>query len=133
MQRFELAGVCVLLALLAAGCGAADGMTDISGTVTFDGQPVAEGAITFSPLDGKSPTAGAQIEQGQYKARVPVGEMKVEITMPKVVGTKKIYDTPDSPVMPVTEEGLPAKYNKESELKVSVSPGQNQKDWPLKK
>ncbi len=57
--------------------------------------------------------------------------MKVEITSPKVVGTKKIYDTPDSPVMPVTEEGLPARYNTATELKLTVQPGENKKDWQL--
>ena len=131
MRRFELAGLCLVL-LLATGCGDADGMTDVSGTVTIDGQPMGEGAITFSPLDGKSPTSGAHVEKGQYKARVPAGEMKVIITHPKVVGTKKIYDTPDSPVMPVTEEALPARYNTDSELKLSVQPGANKKDWELK-
>jgi hypothetical protein len=52
--------------------------------------------------------------------------------VPKVVGTKKIYDTPDSPVMPITVEALPARYNEETELKIDVKPGTNTQDFHLK-
>jgi hypothetical protein len=34
---------------------------------------------------------------GKFSSEVPIGESKVEIRVPKVVGKKKLYDTPDSP------------------------------------
>jgi hypothetical protein len=114
--------------LILAGCG---GMAEVSGTVSLDGHPVEEGAIHFSPVDGQTPTAGALIKNGQYRAQVPVGLMKVSLTAPKVVGKKKIYPTKDSPEMPVTKEALPEKYNLKSELQFEVKPGSNQKDFEL--
>ena len=40
----------------------------------------------------------------------------------RVVGTKKIYDTDDSPLMPITEEALPARYNEQTELRLDMLP-----------
>src|SRR5262245_26830212 len=121
---------CLLALLVLAGCG--DSTTgEVRGTIKFDGQPVKEGAITFKPVDGKTGTAGGQIKDGRYTARVPLGEMKVEISAPKVVRMKKLYDTPNSPEAPVTEEVLPAKYNTQTELRLEVKPGLNEKDFDL--
>lgn len=115
-------GVAALLLL--AGC-APDTTAEVSGTVTFDGQPLETGAVQFSPVDGQSPTAGAVIKDGWFTSRVPVGEMKVTFTAPKVVGKKKLYNSPTSPEAPITEELLPEKYNAKSELKTQVKPGRN--------
>jgi hypothetical protein len=52
-----------LAAALAAGCGSAAG---VSGEVTYDGQPVEDGRITFLPADGKGPSVGAPITGGKY-------------------------------------------------------------------
>jgi hypothetical protein len=103
------------------GCGPSDGLVSITGTVRVDGQAVDKGAITFVPLDGKSPTAGAPISSGSYSARVPAGKMKVQISVPKVTGKRKAYDTPDSPEVPIMGEGLPARYNSATELQCDVS------------
>ncbi len=58
------AGAVALLA--AAGCGSS---AHLSGNVSYDGQPVENGTITFVPADGRGPTAGALITQGRYRAR----------------------------------------------------------------
>lgn len=50
--------------LTAGGCG--DGGASISGDVTYNGQPVKEGYITFAPKDGKGPTVGGAIAGGKY-------------------------------------------------------------------
>ena len=47
----------------------------------------------------------------------------------KVVGKKKMYNTPDSPEMPVTAELLPAKYNDKSDRTFDVKRGSNEKNW----
>jgi hypothetical protein len=104
----------------------------VRGFVDVDGNPVESGAILFVPVDGQTPTAGGTIKEGRYSVRVPITAMKVSISMPKVVGTKKIYDTPDSPVMPITVEALPARYNEETELKIDVKSGTNTQDFHLK-
>lgn len=126
-------------AVLAAGVAATAGCGGptagrVAGTVTFAGRPVEQGAITFAPADGKGATAGGPIEGGKYDVDgVPPGAVKVTINGTKVVGQKKVYDTPDSPVRDVTAELLPAKYNQKSELALVVKPGPNEKDFTLTK
>lgn len=133
-MRFErTVGGAVLVALLAlAGCNSGPTMGDVRGTVLVDGKPAEGGGITFEPADGNGQTAGGEIHNGQYATQVPVGAAKVRISVAKVVGRKKVYDTPDSPIMPITVEALPARYNEQTELELEVKPGLNQKDWDLK-
>jgi hypothetical protein len=117
-------------ALLAAGCDGS-GMADVSGTVTVDGTPIEEGAITFFPIDGQGPTAGGPIKDGKYSVKVPLGKMKVTISQPKAIGKKKLYNTPDSPEGIIWKEALPARYNEQSDLVFDVQSGRNSKDWEL--
>ncbi|WP_439628542.1 hypothetical protein [Gemmata sp.] len=119
----------------AAGCGSGDAPSaEVSGSVTFDGKPVEEGGISFNAADGNAPGGGGVIKGGKYTAtRVPIGATKVSITAVKVVGQKKAYDAPDSPMTPITEPLLPAKYNTATELRYDVKPGTQTKDFDLKK
>ncbi len=126
----------VLLALLAltavVGCGTGGpAMGTVVGAVTVDDQPAPEGAISFVPLDGMSPTAGTKIVDGRYRAEVPVGSFRVEIRIPKVVGQRKAYNTPDSPMVSISKEILPAHYNDDSKLELDVQSGTNKHDFEL--
>jgi hypothetical protein len=114
-----------------AGCGDAGNMGVVSGTVKLDGQPVPSGTITFVPVDGMTTTAGGPIRDGHYSVKVPIAVMRVSISVPKVTGSKKLYDTPDSPEMPLTAEALPARYNEQTELKIEVKAGSNPMDFDL--
>lgn len=128
----RLLGAMVCLCLLAlSGCGPESKMITVTGTVTIDGQTPKSGSISFIPLDGMSPTAGAVITDGKYKSEAPLGESKVEIRVPKVVGKKKLYDTPDSPEQEIMEEVLPAKYNEASELRFTGVKGTNEQNFEL--
>ncbi|MCC6419566.1 MAG: hypothetical protein IT429_15135 [Gemmataceae bacterium] len=120
----------ILTLLAVTGCGSSAGQ--VSGTVKVNGVPIKDGAITFIPADGKGQTAGDQIKDGRYSARVPVGRAKVMISGSKVVGKKKLYDAPDSPTQDVTEEIVPPKYNVQTTLEYEVTSGSNTKDWDLK-
>ena len=115
--------MCLALIFLTHGCSDSAKHGAISGTVTLDGQPLKTGIIRFDPVDGQSATADATITDGKFTATVPPGEKRVSITSPKVVGKKKMYDTPDSPIVDLTEELLPVKYNSQSELKLTVTVG----------
>jgi hypothetical protein len=72
-----LAAVLGLLGLATGGCG---GGNAVSGNVTYNGQPVENGAITFLSADGEGPTAGAQITEGFYRVKeIAPGEKIVQI------------------------------------------------------
>jgi hypothetical protein len=47
------------------GCGRSD---SLSGTVTYNGQPVDMGSVTFDSADGHGPGFGAQVVNGKYQA-----------------------------------------------------------------
>lgn len=119
--------------LLAAGCS--DGLPDnrgrLTGTVTIDGELAGNGAMNFTPVDGSGPTAGAKVVDGKFTAVLPVGTNKVAIFVPKVVGKRKLYNTPDSPVAEVMGESLPEKYNANTELTVDIVHGDNEHDFVL--
>lgn len=117
--------------LLTVGCGPESKMATITGNVTVDGTPAETGSISFIPVDGMTPTAGATIVQGKFTSEVPIGESNVEIRVPKVVGKKKLYDTPDSPVQDIMEEVLPPKYNEATELRFTAERGENQTNFEL--
>jgi len=116
---------------LAAGCSDTN-ETTVSGTVTVDGTPPKKGSIAFIPLDGQARTSGGTITDGKYETQVPIGKQRVEIRVPKVVGQRKLYNTPDSPLQDILEEVLPPKFNSESELHLDVQSGINVKDYQLK-
>lgn len=125
--------VAVMLTVMGAtGCGGGkSNRGQVTGAVTVDGA-VATGSITFTPEDGTSRRAGGPIEAGKFSVEVPVGVSKVAINVPKTVGQRKLYNTPDSPMQPIMEETLPAKYNNATELTIEVKPGENPQDFDLK-
>ena len=55
--------------------------------------------------------------------------MRVEITAPKVVGKRKAYDTSDSPLIDITKEMLPEKFNVKSELKKDLRAGRKRAEF----
>lgn len=110
----------LFLAAALVGCSSEKSGGTVKGTITLDGQPVFAGQILFVSVDQSTPSAEAAITAGQFEALVPPGEKRVEIRAPKVTGKKKMYDTPDSPTVDTVAELLPAKYNVNSELTMTV-------------
>jgi hypothetical protein len=51
--------------LLLTGCNRNN---SLHGNVTYNGEPVEKGSISFRPLDGNGPGFGAQIVDGKYLA-----------------------------------------------------------------
>jgi hypothetical protein len=125
----------VALTLAAAvGCGARKPV--VSGLVTLDGQPLDNGTIQFFPVEGDGQTSAAIIEKdGSYRTEASPTKMKVVIHSNRVVGRRKMYDDqPDSPMVDIVEEVLPARYSdmNKTELTITVVPGDNQADFDLK-
>lgn len=79
----------VLLGCL--GCGG-QGST-VSGTVTYNGQPVEKGHINFIPADGKGTPVGGDIKNGQYSVKgVAPGKNRVEVSSYTTAATDSMGD-----------------------------------------
>jgi len=126
--------------VLAAGCRDANAPVGLMGDVSYDGKPLANGTIVFTPVEGvASPSTGGSIVDGHYnvpadKGALPGGKYKVEITSMAKLG-KKIPNpfTPGGPDLEVDEQFIPASYNTKSTLSVTVAQGNNRFDFRLEK
>jgi hypothetical protein len=99
------------------GCGGGSGPIEISGTVTYAGEPIEKGNIGFTPADGQGPSAAALIEDGQYSVSIMPGPKLVRIEGLKVIGQKLFRESdPSSPMVDVVEHIVPARYNENSGL-----------------
>ena len=115
------------------GCGADDGMITITGTVTLDGEPVQDGSISLMPVSGGS-MGGGLIEDGYYTAKSSPGEMAVQIHAHKMV--QKPNPTREEIERGLAEDRvsiIPAVYNRQSKLRISVAPDQNNFEFDLTK
>jgi hypothetical protein len=112
---------CVLFALACTGCGdPGPKRYPVTGEVTWQGQPVAEGSVVFTPVD-KGVTDAGKIVAGKFEARVTAGKKKVEIT-----ATRKTGPVDPSMGMARRESYIPAKYNRQTTLEKEVtSAGEN--------
>jgi hypothetical protein len=116
-------------AVLPGGCGPAS--SSVSGEVTVDGQPLGTGVIAYVSAEGTGPPATALVQTGKYELRTTPGNKRVQISWPAVVGQRKAYDGPDAPLLDISEERLPPRYNSGTELTFEVKAGSNTKDWVL--
>jgi hypothetical protein len=63
----------------AGGCGSSN-LSQVSGTVTLNGQPLAKGLITFSGESSGAGTGGGSIVAGKYSVKdLPPGKYHVHI------------------------------------------------------
>ncbi len=125
MRRLGSWAVLVGTLVLCAGCGDPNTST-VTGTVTVDGEPLAEGAIRFDPKDGAVATSGNQIKDGKFTVVGPPGIKKVVITSAKAIGEESLYeDDPKAPKRKISKQWLPARYNEQTELELDVKPGKN--------
>lgn len=119
------------LALAFVGCVDDPAGAKVTGTVTLDGQPLANATVTFFPVDGSRMSVGATDAQGKYKLRFSAstvgavaGEHKVEI--------RTAPEEADSEVTEKIVEKVPAKYNAETELKQTLKNGSQVVNFDLK-
>ena len=121
--------------VLMAGCGPDDGLQRVRmhGRVTYQGEPVMDGQIRFSPEpDTEGPLSIAKVVGGKYtydaQGGVPAGTHRIRI---------RAWDPnlpiPQGPTDPERPQILPTKYNKESELalKIEEQGGWLEKDFNL--
>lgn len=127
----------LLLALCALGCGkSGPERAAIEGNVTFNGQALKEGTITFFPTKG-GVTAGGKIENGRYSLDADqgptLGPNRIKVNAFGKSGRKEYvtYGDPTSGLKDEVIEIIPAKYNVKSTLEFDVQSGTNTYDLNL--
>ena len=123
------------LALLTGCADPAPDPVEVTGAVTYDGEPVAAGIISFVPIDSVRPPGGAAISDGRYhlypEVALKPGTYRVEVRWARATGEKRAAGYGQSP--DVFAEVLPAKYNADSVLTAEVTAGGNAIDFVLEK
>jgi hypothetical protein len=128
----------VVAASVLAGCSNEPPYGDVFGKVTLDGKPISEGAIRFVPIDGKTSSAGALIKDGEYRQKVRINKVRVEISSPNLAvraqrsPTSKPGELVESDVEATPTDLIPARYNVNSDLELDLNPGDNPQDFDLK-
>jgi hypothetical protein len=112
--------------VLLVGCARPE-TVEVSGTVTWEGAPIANGDIIFASIDPHIPAAAGKISEGAFMFRCKPGKKRVEISSFRLSGKK----TPQG--RPIGEMYIPNRYSSESELLTDVTPdGENKFDFALK-
>lgn len=131
MDRILRLRLAVPLLFAFAGCGRSDGLhrVEVHGSVAVQGQPVAQGLVTFRPARGsKGPAAGTSIMDGKFQIPVErgptTGPHEVEIKIVSAAAPPAVG--PDSALANRTPQQL--KAFSES---VQVADGVNQFDFNL--
>jgi hypothetical protein len=90
MKRFAFATLFLSLAVIISGCG--ESYHPVTGTVTLDGQPLAEATVSFNSDDGKTGGAGFTDASGNFtiesvsgKKGLIAGNYKVTVLKTKAV------------------------------------------------
>jgi hypothetical protein len=122
IDRSGLVVTGVLLGLL-VGCR---GERAVIGTVTFEGEPVAEGTISFEPADRNGPTTGGTITGGEFRlineaAPLP-GKQLVRINAGRKTGRQIPAGTPlpAGTMIDEIESYIPPMYNATSTLTCEI-------------
>ena len=107
----------LLASLSASGCSkpGRPGYSTVTGRVTFDGQPLANGFVQFVPIGSKTPPESGRIANGLYRLESKAGKVSVHILSTRLTGKM-------DPVMgtAIEEMFIPERYNSKSELKADV-------------
>jgi hypothetical protein len=105
----------------------------LSGTVTINGAPMDLGMITFVPEDPSQTSVGGKVSDGKFSldaTRGPYpGKYRVQIHWAKKTGRK--VPNGDGGMQDETAEGLPAKFNQDTELTATITSGSNKVDFNL--
>ncbi len=133
MNAVRIKSLLVLFTLLAVGCES-DGLSSLSGTITFAGNPVASGSLNLVPKAG-GPNVGSaivdgayvieDIHPGKYKANIMGFEQgKVVTSQAELQRMAEAGETPGEPrEIPGNAKG--------NGIEFEVTPGKNTRDFAL--
>lgn len=126
-MRFFCIHVACSLLFVCSGCG--DSLATVSGTVSFNGEPVSRGMISLEPVDGKGPSAGGNVEEGKFLIEsVHPGEKIVRISAAYSKGMEKQDDGSE---VEIVDDLLPAAWGNESKERLAVQAPETKKDFAI--
>lgn len=110
----------LVLALTVPACSTATPEKHaVTGTVSFDGQPIAEGTITFRPVDANVAPQSTQVKEGRFALDLPAGAMRVEVS-----ASRPSQGPPVKDMGPSFEEYIPPRYHgPDTVLTADIKPG----------
>jgi hypothetical protein len=125
----------VLLSLTILGCNdSGPPLGIVSGTITLDGEPLEGAQVTFDPLfsDG-SPAYSKELtdENGYYEMWYQTDRKGVLIGEHTVYIQTEQHQQMEDGRNIVVPERVPARYNQETELKITVEKGKQEKNFDL--
>lgn len=136
--------------VLFTGCGKSSGLqkSEVSGKVTYNGEPIRDGDISFQPDQGTAgPPSSGTIKNGVYRLDgewgLAAGTYKVKINAyrPAAPGGSNMLPgglldkPPETPGVPARDQYLPEKFNTNTTIeKLVVAAGQKiiEKNYDLK-
>ena len=124
----------VVALLCLSGCDKGKPIGEVSGKVTFEGKPVAEGLVSFMNPEGGTGGEGP-LKDGAYtlSAPLPPGDYKVMVA-PLVV---RQQEGGKGPVVGIAKPApdIPPKYRTigTTDLKATVKPGPNEHNFDMKR
>lgn len=117
--------IALVPSLFFLGCGdGGPGIAGVEGTVTLDGQPLADASVVFAPQSGRP--AGAKTDaEGRYELSFSQGRKGAMPGVHRVMisTAADASQTADGQPIPARKETVPAKYNASTELEFTVESG----------
>lgn len=115
--------IVALMAWVTAACGPrALETVAVSGRVTYDGAPIANGSICFVNVDRRVAPQVLTITEGRYRGRVVVGDKRLEVRgMRQGEVSESAATGPQDGGTPGLRNFIPAAYNDASMLTHSLA------------
>lgn len=98
----------------------------VTGTVTFNGQPIPTGDITFESDSGDASADAGRIVDGKYECKARPGRKKVKITASREKPGKTTKGAMGETIAE-REEYIPLNYNSETELTAEIDQSNDNK------
>lgn len=124
-----------MTAVLLCGCGGEPAGSSVYGEVTFQGKPLDQGMIIFSPAEGQGTLSGGPIKDGRYtvpaESGLAPGKYTVRISSTEGGGPSTGGLRDDVPEVEAKER-IPAQYNVQTTLTAEVKEsGENKFDYDI--
>ncbi len=135
VSRLRCAGALSIVCLLTVGCGgSADKKIAVSGSASFDGEPIENGEIEFKPTESGGRPAVGTIVGGKYRISEQFGAKPGNYSVSITARRQTEVQGPGNPYATdavATEQYIPPKYNANTTLQVDISAASAVHDFQL--